>query len=568
MPWNDDSKPGPWSKRGDGQGGERGPEAGGEAAGEADGRRRGPWDRAPSSPLAKDRPHRLPWRRLRSAATEPDPNRRSVRPSARKTTTPDADNRRDRPQARGQDIDKIGIDAPNARGRRRAPEGPGAGAGAGGPWGGPPIARPQNPPASGQKGADQKAAGQRGGARQTGERKATSPRFGPFRRPDPKGEARPRPAPAKRTPATPLLPPGPTLDELTRELRARFARTFGGRNGRGLRPGVIAGLVAVGTLGWAASGLYVVQADQTAVVTRFGAVVGESGPGLGWRAPWPIGRVRIVSVAHAHELEIGGAAADQNPADGLMLTGDGQVTDVDFTARWRVVDPRRYLFSVADPQATVRTAALNAMRQAVAGTAMAQMASAGRTALQAQAAVRMQHTLDSYGAGVKVSDVQIRSVSPPPEVVGAYREAAGASQDAEAAANDADAYRDRTLADARGDAVKVVQDAQGYSDQIVREAQGQAQHFDALEAQYRRAPALTRQRLYLETMEQVLAHARKLVLDLPKGSTAPIQLPPDLFRSGTGVVATPPPQTTPPTTPPTGATAPAQDGAAHPAPGA
>jgi membrane protease subunit HflK len=175
----------------------------------------------------------------------------------------------------------------------------------------------------------------------------------------------------------------------------------------------------------------------------------------------------------------------------------------------------------------------SAMREVVGKNSLTSILSSGRGQVQAQAAELMQRTLDSWGVGVSVVEVQIRNANPPQEVIAAFREVANAGQDAEAAINEANTYRNRVINEAKGDAARITQAAEAYREQVVREAQGEADRFDAIVTEYRRAPGVTRQRLYTETMERILRNSNKVVVDTPRGGTAPIVLPPDLLRSRT-----------------------------------
>ena len=192
------------------------------------------------------------------------------------------------------------------------------------------------------------------------------------------------------------------------------------------------------------------------------------------------------------------------------------------------------------------------MREVVGKTPVQSILSTGRGQVQAQVAELMQRTLDSWGAGVSVVEVQIREANPPQEVIAAFRDVNNAGQDAEAAVNEANTYRNRVINEARGDAARITQAAVAYREQVIREAQGEAERFAAIEAEYRRAPGVTRQRLYTETMERVLRNSNKVVIDTPAGGTAPIVLPPDLLR-GRGQAQQAAPQPAQPAQPQAGA---------------
>ena len=320
-------------------------------------------------------------------------------------------------------------------------------------------------------------------------------------------------------------PKGPDLDELAAQLRERFERIFGGGRGRGVQPGAFAAIGGVAVALWAMSGFYVVQPDQEAVVTRFGAYSRSEGPGLRYRLPGPIEHMEKISVTSLNRLDIGGASGVDVPEESLMLTGDENIVDLNFSVQWRINNAANYLFRVKDPEPTVKMVSESAMREVIGKTALQAILTTGRGQVQSQTAELMQRILDNYGAGVSVVEVQIRTANPPAEVIAAFRSVANAGQDAEASINEA-----------KGDASKITQSAEGYREQVVRVAGGEASRFSQIETEYRRAPDVTRQRLYLETMERVLRASNKVVVD-GKGGTAPIVLPSSILRRDTPTAA-------------------------------
>ncbi|MEP6967538.1 MAG: FtsH protease activity modulator HflK [Pseudomonadota bacterium] len=335
----------------------------------------------------------------------------------------------------------------------------------------------------------------------------------------------------------PPPPDGPGLAELARRMVEEAGRLFRGPAGQGVRPPAVAAIIAVAFLAWTLTGVYTVQAYQEAVITRFGGYARSVGPGLHYHLPIPIERAERVSVTNQNKTVIGGVDA---PDESLMLTGDENIVDLSFTVQWHVSDAASYLFKVRDPDVAVKAVAESAMREVVGRSALKSILTNGRGEVQSQTIALMQRILDRYQAGVTIDAVQIQNANPPAEVVPAYQDIARAGQDAQSYINEANTYRNRVVNEAKGDAAKIVQAAQGYSQQVVREAQGQAARFNQLYGQYRRAPAVTRQRLYIETMQQVLAHSHKVIIDA-KGATAPIILPPDAFRSAAAAQAAPAP---------------------------
>lgn len=340
----------------------------------------------------------------------------------------------------------------------------------------------------------------------------------------------------------PRRPGGPDLNAGFERLSQRLRDMMGGSGGRpqrGLIPIVVGGAFAV----WAASGFYIVQPNEQAVVLTFGAYSGSATPGLRYHLPTPIQHVEKVPVTSLKRTDVGGSGADaDSPAESQMLTGDEQIIDIDFSVTWRISDASRYLFATRDPEGAVKAVAESAMREVVGKTQLQPIISTGRGVVQQQTAELMQKTLDSWGSGISVVEVQIRSAGPPPEVVAAFREVNNAQQDADSAENEANTYRNRVINEAKGDASRITNAAQAYREQAVREATGEAARFNQIYTEYRRAPGVTRDRLYIETMQRILQSSNKVIID-GKGASAPIILPPDVFRPKSA--AAPPPQAAP-----------------------
>ena len=340
--------------------------------------------------------------------------------------------------------------------------------------------------------------------------------------------------------------PQPDLNALLERLMARLRNFLSGPGGDGVKPGAIAAIIGVAFGLWALSGLYLVQPNEQAVVTTFGSYSRSAGPGLNYHLPAPIERVEKVPVTSLNRIDIGGTREQPQAQESLMLTGDENIVDLKFSVTWRVADAARFIFTIRDPEASVRAVAESAMREVVGRSDLDYILTRGRGEVQAQAAALMQQTLDSWGAGVNVVEVQIRNADPPAEVIEAFRDVFNASQDAESAENEANTYRNRVVNEAKGDAARIIQAGEAYREQAVREATGEAARFDQIYAEYRSAPAVTRERLYIETMQRVLRNSNKVIVD-SNGATAPIILPPDVFRPRSGPGAAP--AATPPAAP-------------------
>ena len=312
--------------------------------------------------------------------------------------------------------------------------------------------------------------------------------------------------------------PPPDLNEFGRQLMDQLNRLLGG-GGKNVQGQTLAIVGGVAFALWLVSGVYVVQPNQEAVVTTFGAYSDVTGPGLHVRLPWPIQNATRIGVTDAKITLIGGREGAEDLKQSLMLTGDENIVDINFAVLWRISDPAKYMFNLDRPDETVQSVGESAMREVVGRTALDPILTNGRAKLQDDTRGLMQRVLDSYNSGILIQEVQVKSAQPPPgEVADAFRDVTSAKQEAESIANQAGAERAR-----------IVQGALGYKAQVVQEAEGEAARFNQVYLQYKLAPAVTRQRLYIETMERVLRNTKKVIVD-SKGAQAPIILPPEAFR--------------------------------------
>jgi membrane protease subunit HflK len=325
------------------------------------------------------------------------------------------------------------------------------------------------------------------------------------------------PRPPKRSGGTP-----PDLNDFVRMLKAQLDGLMGGGNGgggiRGVRGQTLAMIGGAAFFLWVATGIYMNQPNQEAVVTTFGAYSGITGPGLKYRLPFPFQAHTKIAVTNAQRTVVGGAPGADQPRESLMLTGDENIVNLDFTVLWRIGDPAKYLFRLDNPQETVKAVAESSMREIIGRTDLDAILTNGRAKVQGETRDLMQRVLDSYDAGIQVNEVQISTAGPPTDVIDAFRDVASAKQERDSKANKA-----------RGEGAVIKQAALGYRAQVVQEAQGEAARFNQVYEQYKLAPAVTRQRLYIETMQKVLKNSRKVIVD-SKGASAPIILPPDAFR--------------------------------------
>jgi modulator of FtsH protease HflK len=279
---------------------------------------------------------------------------------------------------------------------------------------------------------------------------------------------------------------------------------------------------------WLTTGFYKVEPDQVGVVMRFGRFVDKLGPGLHYHLPLPVETVLLPRVTEINELKLGNGAVTQ------MLTGDENIVEATAAVSWRISDPIKFLFNVYDPEATVRVAAESAVRQVIALNPIQSGLSDQRQKIADDAQSLLQKMLDFYGAGIQITQVQLQRVDPPSAVIDAFNDVQRARADQQRARNEAEAYRNDILPRARGEAERIKQEAQAYREQIVNQAQGAAARFVSLDAAYKQSREITARRLYLDTMEDVLKSAGKVLVD-PSGKGGASIIP---FFSLNGASAT------------------------------
>jgi membrane protease subunit HflK len=294
---------------------------------------------------------------------------------------------------------------------------------------------------------------------------------------------------------------------------------------RGLLPGNLGSrgiaLIALAAIAlWGFSGFFRVEPDELGVVLRFGKFVREVQPGLNYHLPYPIETALTPQALRVNKIDIGfdmrlGSTMRDEPVESLMLTGDENIVDVNFSVLWKV-KPNRvgdYLFNVQSPEGTVKAVAESAMREVIGRSNIQGILTGARQTIETAVQELMQKTLDDYGAGVVVQQVQLQKVDPPTQVLDSFRDVQAARSDMERAQNEAQTYANRVVPEARGRAAKIIQDANAYREQTVADAKGQASRFSQIYEQYKKAPDVTRQRIYLETMERVLGAADKTIID-------------------------------------------------------
>ena len=325
----------------------------------------------------------------------------------------------------------------------------------------------------------------------------------------------------------------PDLDQMWRDFNARLNRLFGPRNNGGNDPGpagprpdgrgasVIAGAAAVVILLiWLASGAFIVQEGQVAVVTTFGKNPQKAAAGFNWRWPAPIQSHEIVNVSTVRTAEVGYRNNVRNklPGEALMLTDDENIVDIQFAVQYTLKDPVAWAFNNAFPEETVHQVAETTVREVVGKSKMDSVLYEGREKVAIDVHRMMQQIVDSYGMGVLITNVTMQGVQPPEQVQGAFNDAVAAGQDSAKARNEGEAYANNVIPAARGRAFRLMQDAEAYRSQVVENATGNAARFTSVVTEYQKAPAVTRDRMYIDTMQQIFASTSKVMLDAKTGN--------------------------------------------------
>ncbi len=316
----------------------------------------------------------------------------------------------------------------------------------------------------------------------------------------------------------------PDIEEMLRRSQDNFKKFIPGGfgSGRGLMLAILAALTL-----WMLSGFYRVDANQQGVVMIFGKYVQSTLPGLHWNYPAPIGKVLTPDVEQVRRVDIGFRSAGDSPSvfgrtqvgardmleESLMLTGDQNIADVDFSVQWKVKEAGAFLFNIRDPENTVKLAAESAMREVMGQISLQEAMTSGRQQVSDATRRLLQDILDGYKAGVTVTQVQLLKVDPPEKVIDAFNEVQRARQDKERKQNEAETYRNKILPTARGQAEKMTQGAEAYKQRLIKEADGEAKQFLSVYETYKVAKDVTTQRIYLEAMEEVLKGSTKVIIE-------------------------------------------------------
>lgn len=320
----------------------------------------------------------------------------------------------------------------------------------------------------------------------------------------------------------------PDLDEVWRNFQKKFGGLFGrGGNRSGGEPGsgtplgpkAMGGgaliLAVIIVFMWIASGWYIVSEGTNGVVLRFGKYSEITTPGLRWHIPYPIESRQIVNVSQVRSVEVGyrNNVKSKVLKESLMLTDDENIVDVQFAVQWVVKSPRDYVFENRSPDDVVLQAAETAIREVVGKSTMDHVVQQGRADVQAKVHKLMQTILDRYKTGIEIQKLNMQNAQPPEKVQAAFEDAVKAGQDRERQKNEGQAYSNDVLPKARGMAARLLQEAEGHRQRVVQEAMGDAERFSQIVAEYQKAPAVTRERLYLDAMQQIMANTTKVIVD-------------------------------------------------------
>jgi len=315
----------------------------------------------------------------------------------------------------------------------------------------------------------------------------------------------------------------PDLDELWRRFNQKLSALLGGRGGRGSGRGTGSGrpaggfgvIIGVIVLIWAASGIYIVDASERGVVLRFGKYLQTTLPGPHWHVPWPIESVEIVNVSEVHTVEVGyrNNVRSKVPSESLMLTDDENIVDLQFAVQYIRANPEDYLFYDRNPDQSVKQVAESAIREIVGKSKMDFVLYEGREEIAVNAKALMQKVLDRYRTGISVSQVTMQNAQPPEQVQAAFDDAVKANQDRERQKNEGQAYYNDVVPKAQGTAARLEQEAEAYKQRVIAAAEGEASRFDQILAEYRKAPRVMRDRLYLDAMQEVLSNTTKVIID-------------------------------------------------------
>ncbi len=320
----------------------------------------------------------------------------------------------------------------------------------------------------------------------------------------------------------------PEIDEIVRKGQEKLRSIMGGKGGSGGPNGTRGGgsgrlgrtpvgfiVIALAGL-WAYSSFYTVKPEEKSIELFLGSYYKTGESGLNF-APWPIVRAEVLTTTRENTEDIGVGIRGGRADDGLMLTGDENIVDIDFQVVWNISDPREFLFNLADPRKTIQAVSESAMREVIGRSELSPILNRDRALISSEVGSLIQTTLDSYDSGVNIVRLNFDKADPPAEVIDAFRDVQAAEQERDTLEKQADAYANKALAQARGEAAQLLEEAEGYKAKVVNEASGEASRFLSIYEEYIKSKDVTRKRLYLDTMERMLGNVDKVILDKSAG---------------------------------------------------
>ncbi|AZL15648.1 FtsH protease activity modulator HflK [Rickettsiales endosymbiont of Stachyamoeba lipophora] len=334
----------------------------------------------------------------------------------------------------------------------------------------------------------------------------------------------------------------PDLDELFKQTQQKFKKVFGGNNGPetpgpfGFGSSVLLSLIIIITIVWAATGFYIVEEEEQAVVLRFGKFARLANPGPNYHIPFPIEKAIKHKVTNHQIEEFGYRSSDNSTKDifsgrkldarniieeSLMLTGDENIVDINFLVRWKIDNIKNYTFNVKDPRLTVKMAAESAVREVIGYTKFAEAQTEGRARIEQKSMKLLQDILDSYNSGIIILGLQMLKVDPPQQVIDAFRDVQTARADKERIINESYSFKNDLLPKTRGQADKIVKESEAYQYEVIARAEGEMSRYKSIYEQYKVDKKVTKTKLYLETLEQVLGDVNKVIIDDNIKSLAP-----------------------------------------------
>ena len=333
----------------------------------------------------------------------------------------------------------------------------------------------------------------------------------------------------------------PNIDDLAAQFQDSLKKMFsGGTNVPGGKKPIFLFIIIAIAL-WISSGFYRVLPDEQGVVLRFGKYTNMTQPGLNYHLPFPVETALTPKVSRVNRTDVGYRASGDTgrqssvsdvPEESLMLTGDENIVDIDYSVFWMIKDGGKFLFNIQDPEETVKSVAETAMREVIARSEIQGILTQGRAQIELDTQKIMQEILDNYQSGIQITQVQTQKADPPKEVIDSFRDVQAAKADKERQQNEASAYANDVTPRARGEAAQILQKAEGYKKQVVASAEGEASRFIAIYNEYKNAKKVTQERMYLETMEKVLAGIDKIIIDKKSGSGVVPYLPlPELGKN-------------------------------------